>query len=229
MNKVIINMNKLNVVDYDINPKPFQFAVNINSLSELTKTIIQQKPLPRKNFLGEKLYLVTIEDKEYEVTEHELNGRIATPIVDIETSTQEVKFLDRYLEFNLEDIIEAKKRQLKKSYSMKNCLLYEINLHDNIDYKYEGHAADTGYKLIRLHGNGAIKFKAFEFENGGTNKVILNIEGANVTIKYSFDNQNYQIATSNTITKASKFSTIYIILENPLDNSVDIDSYSLLY
>jgi hypothetical protein len=228
MNKVIINMNKLNVVDYDISPKPFQFAVNIPSLSGLTKTIIVQKPIPRKNFLGEKLYHITINDKEYEVTENELNGRVAKPIVDIETSTQEVRFLDKYLEFTLDDIIDSKKQQLMKSYSMSNCILREINLHDGIDYNYTSHAADTGFKLIRLHKNGAIKLKPFEFDTG-INKVIFNIEGANVIIKYSFDGSNFQIATSNTITRASKFSTIHIILENPIDNHIDIDSYSLLY
>lgn len=222
MSKVLINMNTLKVADYDSATRPFHFEVNIPSL-QFTKEVTKFIEKHKTNFLGEKLYNITINGKNYEVTENQLMDNIGAPVTDKIPVTKTIKFLENPLEFNLDDIIENKKKQL----TTNNCKLFEVNLQDYIDFNYVNHKADTGYKIIRIHPNGSIKLKVinFDFDINNANVIIENTNDIN--IKYSFDGIEY--SDGNTIYSEKTFNKLYLIFENTSDKPIDINCFYITF
>jgi hypothetical protein len=182
--------------------------------------------------MGEKLYKVISYGKEFQATESEIKKyKNVTPITETTTKTEMIKFLNNMSEFNLDDILLNKKEQIIQSVGFENCLLFEINLQDNIDLEYSEHKADTGLKIIRILPKGQVKLKPISLGNK-VQHAKIELESSNdVNIKFSFDGQEYYDHDKNVlISNLEGFDTLHLILTNDgEDNSIDIESYHILF
>lgn len=233
---VSINIKTMKVVDYNNkNVNPFQFIVNIPQVDNISKIVEKEICKQKTNFLGEKLYITNINNKEYEVTENDLKSKIELknkkffPSIHKEIIKEEVNFLKCPYEFNFDDILNSKIEQLKEKFNFNNCNFFEVNLQEIIDFSYENHKADTGFKLIRLNPSGQVKLKQFNFDNI-TKMMFYANNFEKLSIQYSFDNKKFlDLKDSGDISKNTKFNKIFFIIKNLSTETIDIDNLGIFY
>lgn len=226
MHNVVINMNTLKVVNYDIKCKPFEFVVAINDISTIKKTI-KEKTKNHKTLFGERLYLVEYNASKIQIVESQLNNNISEPIFEYVEVNKEVSLIDSPTRFTLDDIIKAKEEELKNnSYSI--CELFETDLYKLVDKEFEEHKADIGYKILKIHPNGKIKFKLIQLDSSVTN-IYIPIDLDKVGVKYTINGQTeFDDLLNNNLLLDEQIESIELIFSNKTNEFYELNNFYIL-
>ena len=236
MNQIIIDKKTLMVSGCNRNARAFEFEVTLPIIENFKKIINQTETSHKTNILGNKLFKITIGNKTYQVPENELSNRQGTPIIETISKQKEIYFYDNVTAFSLQDILKIKADQLIQQSNYENCQLFEVDLDNSINLKYEDHKADTGYKIIKIHPKSNVKVNVINFitpkpGDPGPEKIQVHFESdMKVNLKYCFDGDSFQpLLSGNIIENKIRSDKLYLIFYNDSDLPVSITSYNLLY
>lgn len=226
MHNIVINMNTLKVVNYDIKCKPFEFIVEVENINDIKKTI-NEKVKNHKTLFGERLYIVEHNGSKIQIVESQLKNRICEPVFEYVDTDKEVSLVDFPTKFTLKDIMDAKEKELKNNnYSL--CELFEINLYKLVNKEYENHKADIGYKVIKIHKNGEVNLNPIIFDKT-VNNVYIPIDLNKVEVQYKINESgDFVKLNDNNLLLESTISSIELILINRDKDVYELNNFYIL-
>lgn len=226
MHNIIINMNTLKVVNYDIKCKPFEFIVEIENIENIKKTI-KEKVKNHKTLFGERLYIVEHNGNKIQIVESQLKNRICEPVFEYINTDKNVSLVDFPTKFTLKDIIDAKEEELKNNY-YSFCKLFEIDLYKLVNKEYENHKADIGYKIIKIHKNGEVNLNPIILDKMVSN-IYIPIDLNKIQVKYRVnESKEFVNLNNNNLLLENTISSIELILINQSNDIYELNNFYIL-
>lgn len=224
MNEIIFDLKSKNIVGINKHLSNREFSITLDDINVYkTKSITYKKH--KQNLSNEYLYNLFENNKIYETTNETYNGIKLSPVLKEEIRLEKYSLVKDYNKFDINDILEEKKKQLLNKYKFNNCQLWEVDFDEKIDFEYKNHLCNTGYSIIDILPNGEVKFKDLKIK---CEKVKIVIE-TDDEILINLNGKTYHNMLEIDL---EDINYISLILKNPSYNdnkSIIIKSICILY
>lgn len=240
--KILIDMLTKQVVGVNQEKKILMYEVEADSINP-EKIISQPVTRQKTDDEGRPLYLKSyqymgpggvLENVNEEVTDsYTVVNKKAVyypPILDTVNVDVRYTIYDNPSVFNLDDIIEAKSKQIISQSSFSNMILFEELQEKNLSVELASNLAHTGIKMISILPGGQIRTNKIQLPHSVERVEVYCEADENIVIEVGQNATNFSPLSNGIAIFSQPTNSFYIKFKNEsLEGLQNIRSYGLLY